>query len=137
MTANSTQFITPLTLQSLSKRPIHVDVMQERQPDRINHIELAKQADLFLIAPASANLIGKLAHGLADDLISTVALALTAEVPKTDCTSDEYQYVSKSNRATKSSHFERGRLSRDRSSRSLVGLRGFRPRRAGDRGSDR
>ena len=42
MTANSTQFITPLTLQSLSKRPIHVDVMQERQPDRINHIELAK-----------------------------------------------------------------------------------------------
>lgn len=71
-----------MTLQSLSKRPIHVDVMQERQPDRINHIELAKQADLFLIAPASANLIGKLAHGLADDLISTVALALTAEVPK-------------------------------------------------------
>ena len=46
MTQNSTQFITPLTLQSLSKRPIHVDVMQERQPDRINHIELAKQADL-------------------------------------------------------------------------------------------
>ena len=56
--------------------------MQERQPDRINHIELAKQADLFLIAPASANLIGNCAHGLADDLISTVALALTAEVPK-------------------------------------------------------
>ena len=82
MTQNSTQFITPLTLQSLSKRPIHVDVMQERQPDRINHIELAKQADLFLLAPASANSIGKLAHGIADDLISTVALALPLSVPR-------------------------------------------------------
>ncbi len=56
--------------------------MQERQPDRINHIELAKQADLFLLAPASANSIGKLAHGIADDLISTVALALPLSVPR-------------------------------------------------------
>ncbi|WP_207941310.1 phosphopantothenoylcysteine decarboxylase [Enterococcus sp. DIV2402] len=82
MTKSSQAFITPLTLQSLSKRPIHTDVMEEIVPEKINHIELAKQADLFIVAPASANIIGKLAHGLADDLISTVALALPFDVPK-------------------------------------------------------
>ena len=68
MTESSTHFITPLTLQSLSKRAVHTDVMQE--------------ADLFLIAPATANIIGKLANGLADDLLSTVAMALPADTPK-------------------------------------------------------
>ncbi len=82
MSESSTHFITPLTLQSLSKRPIHTDVMTEIRPDKINHIELAKQTDLFVVAPASANIIGKLANGIADDLISTVALALHAETPK-------------------------------------------------------
>jgi len=73
MSQSSTHFITPLTLQSLSKRAVHTDVMQESNPQVINHIELAKQADLFLIAPATANIIGKLANGIADDLLSTVA----------------------------------------------------------------
>ncbi|EMF0119672.1 phosphopantothenoylcysteine decarboxylase [Enterococcus hirae] len=82
MTESSTHFITPLTLQSLSKRAVHTDVMQEKEPSVINHIELAKQADLFLIAPATANIIGKLANGLADDLLSTVAMALPADTPK-------------------------------------------------------
>lgn len=82
MTQSSTQFITPLTLQSLSKNPVHTDVMTEIDPAKINHIELAKKADLFLIAPATANTIGKLANGIADDLLSTVAMALKAEVPK-------------------------------------------------------
>ena len=82
MTASSQAFITPLTLQSLSKRPIHTDVMEEIAADKINHIELAKQADLFLVAPASANTIGKLANGLGDDLLSTVALALPASTKK-------------------------------------------------------
>ncbi|EOH89367.1 phosphopantothenoylcysteine decarboxylase [Enterococcus villorum] len=82
MTESSTHFITPLTLQSLSKRAVHTDVMQEKDPAVINHIELAKQADLFLIAPATANIIGKLANGLADDLLSTVAMALKKEIPK-------------------------------------------------------
>ncbi len=82
MTQSSQAFITPLTLQSLAKRPVHTDVMEEIRPDKINHIELAKQADLFVVAPASANIIGKLAHGLADDLVSTVALALPFDVPK-------------------------------------------------------
>lgn len=82
MTANSQKFITPLTLQSLSKRPVHTDVMAENRPDWINHIELAKRADLLLIAPATANLIGKLANGIADDMVSTVAMAVYPEVPK-------------------------------------------------------
>lgn len=82
MTKNSTKFITPLTLQSLSKNPVHVDVMEERSPEKINHIELAKQTDLFLIAPASANILAKLANGIADDMLSTVALAIQPDVPK-------------------------------------------------------
>ena len=82
MTQSSTEFITPLTLQSLSKNYVHTDVMQENLPDKINHIELAKKADLFLVAPATANIIGKLANGLADDLLTTVAMALKEDVPK-------------------------------------------------------
>lgn len=82
MTKNATKFITPLTLQSLAHRPVHLDVMTEIDPEAINHIELAKRADLFLVAPASANIIGKLANGIADDLLSTVALALLPETPK-------------------------------------------------------
>ncbi|WP_122646465.1 phosphopantothenoylcysteine decarboxylase [Enterococcus mediterraneensis] len=82
MTQSSTKFITPLTLQSLTKRMVHTDVMQERIPESINHIELAKAADLFLMAPATANVIGKLANGIADDIVTTVAIALKSEVPK-------------------------------------------------------
>lgn len=76
MTAHSQSFITPLTLQSLSKRPVHTDVMAEMDPNRIQHIDLAKKTDLFLVAPASANVIGKLANGIADDMLSTFALAV-------------------------------------------------------------
>lgn len=82
MTVNSTKFITPLTLQALSKKPVHTEVMEELYPEQINHIELAKRADLFLVAPASANITGKLANGIADDMLSTVAMALKEEVPK-------------------------------------------------------
>lgn len=82
MTQHSQAFITPLTLQSLSKRSVHIDVMSEHNPQSINHIELAKQADLFLVAPATANIIAKLANGIADDLLTTVALALDQTIPK-------------------------------------------------------
>ncbi|MET3557820.1 phosphopantothenoylcysteine decarboxylase [Streptococcus rupicaprae] len=82
MTASATRFITPLTLQVLSKNLVHLDIMEEPQPDKVNHIELAKQTDLFIVAPASANTISKLANGLADDIVSCTALALTPDVPK-------------------------------------------------------
>ena len=82
MTKAATAFITPLTLQSLSKNLVHTDIMLEENPASIKHIDVAKETDLFLVAPASANTIAKLAHGLADDMLSAVALAIPAGVPK-------------------------------------------------------
>ncbi|WP_288623266.1 phosphopantothenoylcysteine decarboxylase [uncultured Streptococcus sp.] len=82
MTEAATQFITPLTLQVLSKKAVHLDVMKEDDPKVVNHIELAKQADLFVVAPASANTIAKLAHGIADNIVTATALALPTNIPK-------------------------------------------------------
>ena len=75
-------FITPLTLQVLSKNPVHTDVMEEKLAERINHIDLAKETDLFIVAPASANTIAKLAHGMADNMLTATALALPSTTPK-------------------------------------------------------
>ncbi|AXQ78672.1 phosphopantothenoylcysteine decarboxylase [Streptococcus chenjunshii] len=82
MTQAATSFITPLTLQVLSKNPVHVELMQEENAKIINHIELAKQTDLFILAPASANTIAHLAHGFADNMVTAVALALDSGIPK-------------------------------------------------------
>lgn len=82
MTEAATQFITPLTLQVLSKNPVHLDVMEEKLADRINHIDLGKEADLFILAPASANTIASLAQGRADNMVTATALALPAHMPK-------------------------------------------------------
>jgi phosphopantothenoylcysteine decarboxylase len=76
MTPAATAFITPLTLQVLSKQAVLVDVMTEDDPKQIQHIDLGKEADLFLVAPASANTIAKLAIGLADNMVTSTALAL-------------------------------------------------------------
>ena len=78
MTKAATDFITPLTLQVLSKNAVHLDVMTEENPKSVNHIELAKKADLFVLAPASANTLAKLANGLADNMVTAIALALPA-----------------------------------------------------------
>ena len=82
MTKAATAFITPLILQALSKNLVHTDIMLEENPASIKHIDVAKETELFLVAPASANTIAKLAHGLADDMLSAVALAIPAGVPK-------------------------------------------------------
>lgn len=82
MTKAATDFITPLTLQVLSKNAVHLDVMKEDDPKSVNHIELAKKADLFVLAPASANTLAKLAHGMADNIVTATALALPSETPK-------------------------------------------------------
>lgn len=76
MTPAATAFITPLTLQVLSKQAVLVEVMTEDDPKQIQHIDLGKEADLFLVAPASANTIAKLAIGLADNMVTNTALAL-------------------------------------------------------------
>ena len=76
MTNAATEFITPLTLQVLSQRPVAIDIMQEPNPSKVNHIDIAKESDLFLLAPATANSIAKLANGLADNMVTATALAL-------------------------------------------------------------
>jgi phosphopantothenoylcysteine decarboxylase/phosphopantothenoylcysteine decarboxylase/phosphopantothenate--cysteine ligase len=76
LTKHATQFITPLTFQTLTKRRVYTDLFSIEIPSEVEHISLAKRADLVLIAPSSANIIGKLANGIADDLLSTVLMAV-------------------------------------------------------------
>jgi phosphopantothenoylcysteine decarboxylase/phosphopantothenate--cysteine ligase len=80
MTAGAQQFVTPLTLQALSGRAVATETFSLTQESEIGHIRLADEAEVVLIAPATANVIAKLAHGLADDLLSTVLLATRAPV---------------------------------------------------------
>ena len=82
MTKAATDFIQPLTLQVLSQNLVHLDVMQEPYPDQVNHIERGKETDLFIVAPATANTIAKLAHGMADNMLTATALALPNTTPK-------------------------------------------------------
>ncbi|MFX4302021.1 bifunctional phosphopantothenoylcysteine decarboxylase/phosphopantothenate--cysteine ligase CoaBC [Alicyclobacillus tolerans] len=77
MTEHALEFVTPLTFQALTKRPVIVSTFDEPSPDSIAHIHLADHAKLYVIAPATANVIAKLAHGLADDMVTTTALAVT------------------------------------------------------------
>src|SRR6185369_2945991 len=68
MTAHAHEFVTPLTFQTLSGRPVASDTFDLTQESQIGHIRLADQADAIVIAPATANVLAKMAHGLADDL---------------------------------------------------------------------
>jgi phosphopantothenoylcysteine decarboxylase len=76
MTADALRFITPLPFKTLSRNPVITDLYDETEGWKPSHIEVADEADLLLIAPATANTIAKLAHGLADDALSCIALAL-------------------------------------------------------------
>jgi phosphopantothenoylcysteine decarboxylase/phosphopantothenate--cysteine ligase len=78
MTRGAQEFITPLTLQALSGNPVHTELLDEHAELGMGHIELARWADLLLIAPATADLIARLSIGRADDLLTTVALACAA-----------------------------------------------------------
>jgi len=80
MTAGAQAFITPLTLQALTGNPVHTELLDTEAEAAMGHIELARWADIILIAPASANLIARLSHGFADDLLSTLVLASEAPV---------------------------------------------------------
>lgn len=81
MTRSATEFITPLTLQTLTRHPVLVSLEDEKNSWKPGHIELADKADLLLLAPASANLIGHLANGLAPDPLTSVYLALPRSTP--------------------------------------------------------
>ena len=76
MTADALQFITPLPFKTLSRHPVVTNLYDEEEGWKPAHIELADNADLFLVAPATANVLAKLAHGLADDALTCIALAL-------------------------------------------------------------
>ncbi|QKS71487.1 bifunctional phosphopantothenoylcysteine decarboxylase/phosphopantothenate--cysteine ligase CoaBC [Paenalkalicoccus suaedae] len=80
MTNSAQEFVTPLTFQALSRDHVYTNTFIEPDPTHIAHIDIADWADLVLVAPASANTIGKLAHGIADDMVTTTMLATTAEV---------------------------------------------------------
>jgi phosphopantothenoylcysteine decarboxylase/phosphopantothenoylcysteine decarboxylase/phosphopantothenate--cysteine ligase len=77
LTKGAMEFITPLTLQTLSKNRVYTDTFQLDYPREVKHISLSKKADLFLIAPATANIIGKIANGIGDDMLTCTALAMT------------------------------------------------------------
>lgn len=80
MTPSACEFITPLTLQALSGHPVHRSLLDEAAEAAMGHIELARWADLVLIAPLTANTMAKLAHGFADELLCAICLATTAPV---------------------------------------------------------
>lgn len=80
MTENATHFITPLTIKTLSNNPVLVDMFDVSSPWRVQHIAIAQEIELMVVAPATANLIAKMTCGLADDLLSTVILATQAPI---------------------------------------------------------
>ena len=80
MTRSACEFVTPLTFQTLSAHPVHTELFSLLQEMEIGHITLADRADLFIVAPATANLVGKLAGGIADDLLTTTLMATKAPV---------------------------------------------------------
>ena len=80
MTKSATEFVTPLSFQSLSENPVVIDMFYEPKAWEIQHISLAKWADLVVVVPATANIIGKVANGIADDMLSTTIMATKAEV---------------------------------------------------------
>ncbi|MCM3787622.1 bifunctional phosphopantothenoylcysteine decarboxylase/phosphopantothenate--cysteine ligase CoaBC [Domibacillus indicus] len=78
MTESAQKFVAPVTFQALSGEPVYTDTFDEKDPAKIAHIDIADWADLVIVAPATANIIAKMAHGMADDMVSTVLLAGTA-----------------------------------------------------------
>ncbi|PLY04164.1 MAG: bifunctional phosphopantothenoylcysteine decarboxylase/phosphopantothenate--cysteine ligase CoaBC [Desulfuromonas sp.] len=80
MTRHAMEFVAPLTFQTLSNNPVHSELFDLYQEKEIGHISLADRADLFLVAPATANIVGKVASGIADDLLSTALMATKSKV---------------------------------------------------------
>ncbi|MEG2381280.1 MAG: bifunctional phosphopantothenoylcysteine decarboxylase/phosphopantothenate--cysteine ligase CoaBC [Oscillospiraceae bacterium] len=80
MTKSATEFVTPLSFQSLSQNPVHTDMFLEPKAWEIQHIALAKSADVVAIVPCTANVIGKIANGMADDLLTTTVMATNAPI---------------------------------------------------------
>lgn len=80
MTQSAQEFVTPLTLQVLTKRPVLTHTFDEREPSQVQHVAMADWCDLALVVPTTANSLAKMAHGLADDVVTTTLLAVTAPI---------------------------------------------------------
>ena len=80
MTESAKEFVTPLTFRTLSKNPVQCDMFADPLSWKPEHVSLAVAADVLLVAPATANILAKMAHGIADDLLSSIALATRAPV---------------------------------------------------------
>ena len=80
MTENATRLVQPLTFETLSNRPVCVDTFSRIESWDVKHISLAQKADIMVVAPATANIMAKLAHGIADDMLSTTLLATKAPI---------------------------------------------------------
>jgi phosphopantothenoylcysteine synthetase/decarboxylase len=81
MTREAAEFITPLTMETLSQNPVAVDMFDRENKWEMEHIALADRADILIVAPATANIIGKAVSGIADDLVSTTLLTMMTTVP--------------------------------------------------------
>lgn len=80
MTKSATQFITPMTLEVLSKNKVVVDMFEESNSEYVGHIEYAQNTDLILVVPVTANVIGKSANGIADDMVTSILIAASAPI---------------------------------------------------------
>src|SRR5690625_6079620 len=80
MTESETKFVSPLTFQALERNPVYVDIFDEKDPEKIAHIDVADWAEIAIIAPVTANIISKMAHGIADDMLSDTLLATRAKI---------------------------------------------------------
>lgn len=109
MTDNATQFVTPLTFETLSNNAVITDMFHRSAHFEVEHVSLAKKADMLVVCPATANVIGKFANGIADDMLSTTFMATTA--PKVVCPAmNTNMYHSAAFQANLSTLIERGVL---------------------------
>ena len=121
MTQNATNFITPTTFETLTGQKCLVDTFDRNFEFQVEHVSLAKQADIFMIAPATANVIAKVSHGLADDMLTTTVPGLQgAEVSGPG---HEYPDVRESHHSGQLKHLSEIWHACDRTGQRLPGLR--------------
>lgn len=82
MTQNATEFVTPLTFETLSGNPVVLDTFKRTLPHAVEHVGLGAMTDILVVAPATANIIAKIAQGIADDILTTTVLSLRAGIPR-------------------------------------------------------
>src|SRR5690625_3364940 len=80
MTEGAAEFVSPLTFQALSRNEVYIDTFVEKDPSKVTHVDIADWAEIVILAPATANTLGKIAYGIADNMLTTILLATRADV---------------------------------------------------------